>query len=288
MQQIQNKILLTLIGIFLLITPANVNALILLNGTSGSGNINMLASIFIPLPLINLTITESEETDFFGIAQLIISDHDDSKKHNMLQISTGLKDPIEFPVPYGSFGLNYLMLPNGLPPSGVDQSDIYGYFSVANGSVVSDIRTTVNLTISLEREEFIELLTPFMPPEMDLDQFIGEGPFDSDFSLDGELTGTATENSPTISGEFNYLLTLPEDIFILENGLFEMTTPDTFQGKLSIEASFNWDNWNFFFPFATAELSITQTLAEEELQLDPINLDFLPGGTFTLWLDGAN
>ena len=64
MQQIQNKILLTLIGIFLLITPANVNALISLNGTSGSGNINMLASIFIPLPLINLTITESEETDF--------------------------------------------------------------------------------------------------------------------------------------------------------------------------------------------------------------------------------
>ena len=67
-----------------------------------------------------------------------------------------------------------------------------------------------------------------------------------------------------------------------------MTTPDTFQGKLSIEASFNWDNWNPFFPFATAEISITQTLAEEELQLDSINLDFLPGGTFTLWLEGAN
>ena len=67
-----------------------------------------------------------------------------------------------------------------------------------------------------------------------------------------------------------------------------MTTPDTFEGKLSIEASFNWDNWSLFFPFATAEISITHTLAEEELQLDPINLDFLPGGTFTLWLDGAN
>jgi len=265
MKQIQNKILLTLIGIFLFITPANVDALIFLNGTSGSGNITLLASIFVPFPLINLTITESEETDFFGIAQLIISDHDDSKKHNMLQISTGLKDPVEFPVPYGSF-----------------------YFSVANGYVVSDIRTTVDLTISLEREELIELLTPFMPPEMDLDQFVGEGPFDSDFSLDGELTGTATENSPTISGEFNYHLTLPEDLFILESGRFEMPTPDTFEGKLSIEASFNWDNWSLFLPFATAELSITHTLAEEELQLDPINLDFLPGGTFTLWLGGAN
>ncbi len=67
-----------------------------------------------------------------------------------------------------------------------------------------------------------------------------------------------------------------------------MPIPDIFQGKLSIEASFNWDNWSIFLPFATAELSITHTLAEEESKLDPINLDFLPGGTFTLWLDGAN
>lgn len=287
MQPIQKKIGLTLIGIFFLITPVHVDALIFLNGTSDSGNITLLASILVPLPLINLTVTESDETDFFGIAQLIISNHDDSKKHNMLQISTGLQDPIEIPVPYGSFGFNYRMLPNGLPPSGMDQSDIYGYFSVAHGSVVSDIRATIDLTVSMEHDELVEFLTPFMPPEIDLDQLIGEGPFDSDFSLNGELTGTATENSPTISGEFTYQLTLPEDMFILEKGLFEMPTLDACQGKLSIEARFNWDNWNLFLPFATAELSMTQTLAEEEWQLDSINLDFLPAGTFTLWVDGA-
>lgn len=287
MKPIQKKIGRMLIGFFLLILPVNADALFFLNGTSDSGHITLVASILVPLPLMNLTITESDETDFFGIAQLIISDHDDSKKHNMLQISTGLNDPIEFPVPYGSFGLNYRMLPNGLPPSGMDQSDMYGYLSVAQGSVVSDIRATVDVTVSMEHDQLVEFLTPFMPPEIDLDPLIGEGPFDAGFSLNGELTGTATENSPTISGEFTYHLTLPEDMFILETGLFEMPTLDACEGKLSMEAHFNWDNWNLFLPFATAELSMTQTLAEEEWQLDPVTIDFLPVGTFALWVDGA-
>ncbi len=287
MKQKQNKILLTLVGIFLLITPANVNALISLNGTSSSGNITILASIFIPIPFINLTVTESEEADFFGIAQLTISDHDDSKKHNLLQISTGSQDPIEVSVPYGSFGLTHLVLPKRLPPPEVDQSDIYGYFSVAYGSVVSDIRTAVDLTSSIEREELIDLLTPFMPPEMNLDEFIGEGPFDLGFSLEGDISGTATLTNPTISGEFEYSLTLPDDIFTMEIPI-EIPMEIDFQGSLSIEASFNWDNWNIFLPFATLELSITHTFNEEELQLDPITFDFIPGGTFILWLDREN
>ena len=190
---------------------------------------------------------------------------------------------MEIPVPYGSFGVNYLTLSNGFPPLGANQSDIYGYLSVAYNSVVADIKSTVDLTISIEREELIELLTSFTPPEIDLGEFIGDGPFEVGLSLEGELSGTATPTSPTISGEFDYSLTLPADIFAVEIPFFEI--PEELQGKISIEASFSWDNWSFFSPFSTVNLSITPTFEEEELQFDPITFDFLPVGTCILWLD---
>lgn len=283
MKQKHNKILLTLIGILLLITPVNVNALIWFNGNSGPGNITIIASILIPIPIINLNVTESGETDFFGIAQLTISEYDDN--YNTLKINSDLNEPMEIPVPYGSFGVNYLTLSNGFPPLGANQSDIYGYLSVAYNSVVADIKSTVDLTISIEREELIELLTSFTPPEINLGEFIGDGPFEVGLSLEGELSGTATPTSPTISGEFDYSLTLPANIFAVEIPFFEIPIPEELQGKISVAASFGWDNWSFFSPFSTVNLSITQTFEEEELQLDPITFDFLPVGTCILWLD---
>ena len=281
MKRKYNKNLVTLIVVFLFIIPANVDALISLNGTSDSGNIAISASVLIPLPLINLTITESDETDFFGIAQLTIIDHDEDKKYNILQITTASKEPIEFPVPYGEFGLKYHLSPGRLSPSGKDQSEIYGYLSVAHGLVVSDIKSDIELTISVEREQLINLLLPFVPEEIDLDEVIGEGPFAIGFSLEGDLSGRATTTNPTISGDFVYSLTLPEDIFAIE---IPIEIPNN-QGSLLIDASFNWDNWNFFLPFATVELSISLTHEEEEILLDPISFDFLPIGTFILWLD---
>lgn len=285
MKRKHNKILLTLISIFLLTIPANADALIFLNGNSGSGNITILASILVPIPLINLTITDSEETDLFGIAQLTISGSDDNNKLNTLKISMGSEDSLELPVPYGSFGLNYLMLPNSLPPLGVDQSAIYSYLSVTYATVTANIKSNLDLTISLERDQLIELLTIFVPG-IELDEFIGAGPFDLDFLLEGEISGTATMTNPTISGEIDYTLTLPEELLTIEIPFIEI--PDEYAGSLSVMASFNWDNWNFFLPFATVNLSAALTNDGEEIPLGPIMFDLLPNGTFILWLDREN
>lgn len=271
-----NKIPVTLIALFLFIIPANADALISLNGTSVSGDITISTFVLVPFP-ITINITESEETDFFGIAQLTIIEHNDDNKYNTLQITIGSKEPIELPVPYGEFGLKYHLSPGRSSPYGKDQSDIYSYLSVAHGLVVSDIKSDIELTISVEREQLINLLLSFVPEEIDLDEVIGEGPFAIGFSLEGDLSGRATMTNPTISGDFVYSLTLPEDIFTIE-------IPNI-QGSLLIDASFNWDNWNFFLPFTTVELSISLTHEEEEILLDPISFDFLPMGTFILWLD---
>jgi len=169
-----------------------------------------------------------------------------------------------------------------LPPFGKDQSDIYGYLSVAHGRVVSDIKSDIDLTISVEREQLIKLLALFVPEVTDFDEFIGEGPFDLNFSLLGDLPGTATQTNPIISGNFEYSLTLPEDILDIQ---IPFEIPNEFEGSLSIDASFNWDNWNPFLPFTTVELSITLTHEGEDTPLDPIEFDFLPRGTFILWLD---
>jgi len=278
MKRKYNKPILTLIGIFLLITPVNADALIWLNGNSDPGNITISAAVLIPLPFINLTITESQETDLLGIAQLTITGHDDNNKYNTLQISIGSDDPIELPISYGSFGLHYLILPDW-PSLLADQSDIYVYLSVAYGRVKSTINCDINQTISIERDQLIELLTPFLPEGIDPYAVIGKGPFNVGFELNGELSDTATQAIPTISGNFEYSFTLPENIFIIPLDL-----PDI-QGNALIEASFNWDNWNFFSPFTTVDLSITLTYEGEVTPLDPIEFDLLPGGTFILWLE---
>jgi len=280
MKKKYNKNLVTLSVIALLIIPVNVDALISLNGTSVPGNITISASVLVPLPL-TINITESEETDFFGIAQLTIIDHDDDNKYNTLRITTTSKEPLELAIPYGEFGLKYHLSPGRSSPLGKDQSEIYGYLSVAHDRVVSDIRSDIELTFSFEREKLIELLTSFVSEEIDLDTVIGEGPFVLGFSLAGDLSDTATLTNPTISGEFNYSLTIPDNIFIIE---IPVEIP-SIQGSVSIEASFNWDNWNFFLPFATVELSISLTHEGEETLLDPIEFDLLPRGTFILWLD---
>jgi len=281
MKREYKKSVVTLIGIFMFIIPAKVDAtLIALNGTSVSGNIKSTLSVLIPVPLISLNITESELTDFFGIAQLTITGHDEEKKYNTLQIIMGSENPIELPVPYGSFGLRYFLLPGILPPPGKAQSEIYGYLSVAHGRIVSDIKSNITLNMNVEREQIIKLLTPFLPEGIDADEVIGEGPFNVGFELNGELSDTATQDNPTISGNFGYSITLPENIFIIPLDL-----PDI-QGNALIEVSFNWDNWNFFLPFTTVELSITLTYEEaEDIPLDPIEFDLLPRGTFIFWLD---
>ena len=108
MKQKHYKMLAALVGVFLLTMPFNAHALITTSGSSTSGNITALTSILIPIPIINLSITESGETDFFGIAQFTIAGHDDTNNYNNLQITIGSGEPLEIPVPYGSFGLNYL------------------------------------------------------------------------------------------------------------------------------------------------------------------------------------
>lgn len=145
------KLALKVLILFLLIIPINVDALIWLNGNSLPGNINISASILIPFPLINLFITESQETDLFGIIQMTISGHDDINKYNTLQISTGYEAPSEISVPYGSLGLDYLLLPDSWPPWGVDLSEIYVYLSVASDHVVSNIKSNIDRSVSIER-----------------------------------------------------------------------------------------------------------------------------------------
>jgi hypothetical protein len=279
MKQKHNKILTALIAVSLLIMPVKAHALLVATGNSLSGNINAVAAVVLPFIGINLSITETgPPTDLFGIAQLTISKHDDINKYNSLQITMGADEPLEIPVPYGSFGLSYLMAP-GWPSIGVDQSDLYAYLSVAYGSVIADVRSNVDITLSFEKEELLELLKIFVP-DTDLSALIGEGPFDISISLTGGIEGTATEANPTISGAFDYSLTLPEDL--IDIGL-PIEIPNEFQGSLSIEASFDWV---LFALFNSVNLSLTLTQnGEELLPLDPITFDLLPSGTFIFYLD---
>ena len=284
MKRDYTKLLVALMGIFLLLMPIPVNALIWLNGNSQSGTIVSSGSIFLPIPFINVTITESRETDFFGIAQLTITDYDDTTLYNTLQIRTDGKDPLHLPVPYGSLGLMYLMKPNGFSPVGANQSDIYGYLSVGRDAVTSVIESSLQFSMRIEREQLIALATPLMPGFEAFEEFIGEGPFEIACTLDGSLSGTATEINPTITGSFDYVLTLPEEIFTIALSP-EIPIFDEFRGNLSLEARFNWDHWDIFSPFVSVSLALNHTSQEEELALEPVTLDFLPRGTTLLWLD---
>jgi len=122
-----NKILLPLIGILVLILSARADALIWINGDSDPGNIAFKTAVLLPLPLINLSITESEVTDLLGGLQLTITEHDDENKYNLLQINTGSEELIELPIPYGSMGLRYLIL-SGLPLELFDSSRLFHDF----------------------------------------------------------------------------------------------------------------------------------------------------------------
>ena len=284
MKREYGKLLVALMGISLLFMPTPVDALIWLNGNSQSGTIVTSGSILIPIPFINFTITDSRETDFFGIAELSISDYDDTNHYNTLQIRTASNDSIHLPVPYGSLGLRYLMKPEGFSPEGVNQSDVYGYLSVARDAVISVIESSVHFSITIEREQLITLATPLIPELEAFEEFIGEGPFELECTLDGSLSGTATEENPTITGSFDYVLTLPEEVFTIALSP-EIPVFDEFRGSLSLEASFNWDHWNIFAPFVTVSLSLVNTFQEEELPLEPVTIDFLPRGTTIFWLD---
>jgi len=89
-----NKILLPLIGILVLLS-ARADALIWINGDSDPGNIAFKTAVLLPLPLINLSITESEVTNLLGGLQLTITEHDDENKYNLRQINTGSEELIE-------------------------------------------------------------------------------------------------------------------------------------------------------------------------------------------------
>jgi len=65
----------------------------------------------------------------------------------------------------------------------------------------------------------------------------------------------------------------------------EIPLPDTYQGSVSIEATFNWDNWSFLMPCASVTLSLVNSIEGEEYPFDPITFDLLPRGTFILWFD---
>ena len=272
-----NKILLPLIGILVLILSARADALIWINGDSDPGNIAFKTAVLLPLPLINLSITESEVTDLLGSLQLTITEHDDENKYNLLQIDTGSEELIELPIPYGSMGLSYLTL-SGLPPSGKDQSELYFYLSVAYGRVVSNVKSDIDLSLNVDRDKLIAILTPILP-EINLDEFIAEGPFEIEFSLSADFSEKATLADPTIEGEFTCVLTLPEDIIVTE---IPLEIPTGFSGSLSIEALFDWA---FFSPFTAVNLSLTLTSEEDVKTLDPIQFNFIPNGTLILWLD---
>ncbi|MBW1855157.1 MAG: hypothetical protein JRJ00_10850 [Deltaproteobacteria bacterium] len=280
MKQKHTKILTALIAVSLLIMPVKAHALITATGNSSDGVITALASILIPIPIVNLSITETgPPTDFFGFAQLKISEHDDENKYNSLQITMGSDAPFEIPIPYGSFGLSYLMAP-GWPAIGIEGSDLYAYLSVAYGSVIAKVGSNVDITLSFEKEELLELLKIFLPDAEGLGLLIGEGPFNIDISLTGGIEGIATEANPTISGgAFNFSLTLPEDL--IDIGI-PLEIPNEFEGSLAIDASFEWVPFELF---SSVSLSPTLTLNGEESQLDPITFDLLPSGTFIFYLD---
>lgn len=275
------KTIAVFMGIFLLVAPTTTNALFWINGTSDSGSIAFSTALLIPLPLFNLTVTESEQPiDIFGVAQLSLSEHDDVNNYNTLLITPAIGDPLEIPVPYGSFGLHYLTV-SGWPSPDIEESEIAVYLSVANGIVKSTIVSNTDFTISIEREELLQLLA-LLVPETAFDEYIAEGPFDIEFSLQGNSSGEATVTNPTISGSFDYSLTLPQDVVNIE---FPIELPDHYAGNVSLDATFNWDKWTFFTPIAGIELSATLTFNGKEHTLGPVQFDMLPSGTLVFWLD---
>jgi hypothetical protein len=280
MKQKHTKIVTALIAVSLLIMPVKAHALITATGNSSDGVITALASILIPIPIVNLSITETgPPTDFFGFASLTISDSDPINKYNNLKITMGSDAPFEIPIPYGSFALSYLMTP-GWPAIGIEGSDLYAYLSVAYGSVIANVGSNLDITLSFEKEELLELLKIIMPDTEGLALLIGEGPFDIAISLIGGIKGTATEANPTISGgAFDFSLTLPEDL--IDIGI-PLEIPNEFEGSLAIDASFEWVPFELF---SSVSLSPTLTLNGEESQLDPITFDLLPSGTFIFYLD---
>ncbi len=284
MKPIHKNIPLLLIVIYVLIIPATANALIWLKGTSQSGELTTSVAILIPFPAVNTTITESRAHDLFGIAELAISEHDDIHEYNKLQISFSEGDSIQLPVPYGAFGLSYRLMPNGIPLLGRDESDFYWYLSVDKDSVTADITTAADYSFTMERDRLIEFITPFVPEIEAYEDLIGAGPFDFGFSLRGELSGKATVTNPTISGSIDCSIDLPEDMFTQEIPT-EIPLPDHYQGTVSIEATFNWENWSFLLPFVSVNLSIVNSFEGKEYPFDPITFDLLPRGTFLLWFD---
>ena len=284
MKSMYKNVPLLLLVIYVCIIPATAHALIWLKGTSQSGELTASVALLVPFPAINTTITESRARDLFGIAQLAISEHDDIHEYNKLQISFSKGDSIQLPVPYGAFGLSYRLLPNAVPSWGRDESDVYWYLSVSKDAVTADMTIETDYSFTMERDRLIEFITPFVPEIEAYEDLIGAGPFDFGFSLRGELSGKATVTKPTISGSMDYSIDLPEDMFTQEIPM-EIPLPDSYQGAVSIEATFNWDNWSFLMPCAGVSLSFVNSIAGEEYPFDPITFDLLPRGTFTLWFD---
>lgn len=284
MKSIYKNVPLLLVVMCVLIIPATAHALIWLKGTSQSGELTASVALLVPFPAINTTITESHARDLFGIAQLAISEHDDMHEYNKLQISFNEGDSIQFPVPYGAFGLSYRLRPNAVPSWGRDESDCYWYLSVSKDAVVADMIIETEYSFTMERDRLIEFITPFVPEIEAYEDLIGAGPFDFGFSLRGELSGKATVSNPTISGNVDYSIDLPDDMFTQEIPM-EIPLPDTYQGTVFIEATFNWDNWNFWLPCAGVSISLVNSVEGEEYPFDPITFDLLPRGTLTLWLD---
>jgi len=284
MKSLYKNVPLLLMIMYVLIIPPTADALIWLKGTSLSGELTTSVALLVPFPAINTTITESHAQDLFGVAQLVISEHDDIHEYNKLQITFTEGDSLQFPVPYGAFGLSYHLRPNVVPSWGRDDSDFYWYLSVSKDAVVADMVIETEYSFTMERNRLIEFITPFVPEIEAYEDLIGAGPFDFGFSLRCELSGKATATNPTISGSLDYLIDLPEDIFSQEMPT-EIPLPDSYQGTVSIEATFNWDNWSFLMPCAGVSLSFVNSIEVEEYPFDPMTFDLLPRGTFTLWVD---
>lgn len=284
MKRMKQSMPLLLMVMYVLIIPATADALIWLNGTSQSGELTTSLALLVPFPAINTTITESHAHDLFGIAQLAISGHDDMYEYNKFQISFSEGESLQFPVPYGAFGLSYRLRPNAVPSAGRDESDFYWYLSVGKDAVTADMTIETDYSFTMERDRLIEFLTPFVPEIAAYEAIIGAGPFDFGFSLRGELAGKATVTNPTISGSIDYLIDLPDDMFTQEMPM-EIPLPDSYQGTVSLEATLNWDNWSFWLPCAGVSLSFVNSIEGEEYPFDPITLDLLPRGTLTLWFD---
>ena len=152
------------------------------------------------------------------------------------------------------------------------------YLSVAYGRVVSTIKIDFDQTISVESNQLIGILATFLP-EIDFDEFIGGGAFESNFSLKGNLSEKATVTNPTTQGEFHYSFTLLEEILDIESP-FEI--PEKRECGLFIKALFDWSP---YLSFTTVNLSTIITLEGKEIEMDQTQIDFIPNGTFILWFD---